>query len=537
MVSAVDGLFAVGIVLGGSLCWLGYSSYRRWDQLGRTPLAVFAVVLGFSGVASGIVGVVGGAGGDSIGQPFWAQLALFLWSLSAVPWILFALRYTGRYGRIRWRTVGLLYLPFLGFAFNVFWNILGPGTSGVANALSSIVLIYCLGLVILGAFVLVQATASYVHLSVRDGISLASGPIVVVLTLNSVSNLQASSVILGVLLYVVSLAIAFGTFGRAVVGGGLLDRTPAVERLGRQAIIAETDDLVFVVDENDTVVEYNATAGEELDHERSMLGESLADLLGDSPAALSKIETVSIETSAGKRRYDPEVSPITDSGGDELGAVLSLRDVTDRELREQRLAVLNRVLRHNLRNKIDVIKSHAELLEDDEHVTTIRETADAITELGNDARAIDQFVSESTGTHQTDLVTTISEKRAELEQTDDISVTVDLPDTASVETNRRALSAALDSALDNALKYAASTVEITLEQSPGGYEVSVADDGAGIPQQELESLYSRTETPLQHSTGLGLWQLRWAVTAMGGELSFETEGGTTVSFTVPDLSE
>ena len=60
------------------------------------------------------------------------------------------------------------------------------------------------------------------------------------------------------------------------------------------------------------------------------------------------METVSLATAAGKRRYDPQVSPITDSRGTELGSVLSLRDVTRRELRQQRLAVLNRVLRHNL---------------------------------------------------------------------------------------------------------------------------------------------------------------------------------------------
>jgi signal transduction histidine kinase len=96
---------------------------------------------------------------------------------------------------------------------------------------------------------------------------------------------------------------------------------------------------------------------------------------------------------------------------------------------------------------------------------------------------------------------------------------------------------ALDSAIDNALRYADSTVEITVTERPDGYEISVADDGRGIPDTELEYIDSGTETPLQHGTGLGLWQLRWAVTTMGGELTFDTDDGTVVSFTVPDLSQ
>ena len=536
MVGAVDGLFGVVILLGSSLCVLGWESDRRWDQLGTTALAAFAVLLGLGGVASGVVGLLVGSGAEEIGQPLWTQLALFLWALSAVPWVLFAVEYTGRYGEVDRRTVVALYLPFVGFAFNIFWNILGPGRSGVANAVSSVVLLYCLGLVVLGAFLIVQSTYSYVHLPARYGVSLASGPIVVVVTLNSVGNLQTSSALLAVGLYALSLAVATGTFAQVVWGGRLLERTPAVETIGTQAIAEETDDLVFVVDEDDSIVECNATAAETLGT-APLLGKQLDDVLSHSSAALVEMETASIETNAGKRRYDPEVSPVTDSRGTELGAVLALRDVTERVLREQRLAVLNRVLRHNLRNKVDVIKSHAEILEDGEHVTAIRETADAITDLGNDARAIDQFVSDSTGTNEVDIVGTVEEMRRSFEPTADISVTVDLPDTAPVETNRRALAGALDSAIDNAVTYAASTVGITVEPVAGGYEVVVTDDGSGIPERELESLYSGTETPLEHSTGLGLWQLRWAVTAMGGELTFETGDGTTVRFTVPDLSE
>lgn len=51
------------------------------------------------------------------------------------------------------------------------------------------------------------------------------------------------------------------------------------------------------------------------------------------------------------------------------------------------------------------------------------------------------------------------------------------------------------------------------------------------------SLAAGTETALRRRRGLGLWQLKWEVSALGGELSFESEAGTTVRILLPDLGE
>ncbi|MEF8813864.1 MAG: ATP-binding protein [Halovenus sp.] len=537
MVSAVDGLFAVVIGLGGFLCGLGYVSYRRWDQLGTGGLAAFAVVLGLGSVVSGLLGLVLGASPSEPAQPPWAQAAVFFWAVAAVPWLLFSLQYTGRYTGIRWRTIGLLYAPFVGFGLTVAHSTVGIGGAGVIDAISSIVFIYCIALAFLGVFVVLQATHSYVHLSLTQGIAVVATPLILVIALNSAGMLQRSSPVLAVGTYALALSVGTVLLGGTLAWTPLLERTPAVETMSEQAMTRETEDLIFVVDGTDTIIRYNATATETLS-DPPVPGEPVRESLGFDTATLDTRETVSLETESGKRQYDPQVSPITDGRGTEIGAVLSLRDVTDRELREQRLSVLNRVLRHNLRNRVDVLKSHAEALDDDhsgEHVAGIRDAADSITELGKRARTIDQFVSEPGETRQVDLVDAVETICAELVTAEeDVTVTTDLPGPATVETSRRALEAAVESALENALTHAISTVEITVEANRDGYRIVVADDGAGIPERELESLDAGTETPLQHGTGMGLWQLQWAVRTMGGDLSFETADGTTVTFTVPD---
>ncbi|WP_336326683.1 ATP-binding protein [Halovenus sp. HT40] len=539
MITPVDVLFGTAIVAGVVLVGLGYLLSRRSEPLGVSPLAGFAVVLGLGAVVSGLLGLVG-ADPDPTTMPLWAQIGLFFWAVATVPWFLFALVYTGRYTTIRRRTIGLLYLPFVGLLGNFVWNIVGDGVSGVANAVSSMVLIYTLGLAFFGALLVVQAARSYVHLSTADGLGLAAAPILIVLALNSVGNLQQTATVLAPAVYVLALLVSTASFGAVVARSSVLDQTPAVETIGTRAIAEETDDLVFVVDTDDVVVKCNPRVTETLAIDRtSVLGAPLAEVVAYDSDDLRDRETVPLETAAGKRQYDPQVSAITDSDGAALGAVLSLRDVTDRQLREQRLTVLNRVLRHNLRNKIDVIKSHAEVLREDrpnQHVGPIIDTADEIRDLGYEARTIDRFLSEST-TQRVDIVEVLEETRDTLAADEsDCHVTVDAPDSATVVTNRQALEAAVSSAVDNALTYAASTVEIRIDADGDGYAVVVADDGSGIPEQELRSIDTGTETPLQHGTGLGLWQLKWAVTTMGGDLSFETSDGTTVRFTVPDVN-
>jgi signal transduction histidine kinase len=44
------------------------------------------------------------------------------------------------------------------------------------------------------------------------------------------------------------------------------------------------------------------------------------------------------------------------------------------------------------------------------------------------------------------------------------------------------------------------------------------DDGPGLASNERAVLDGRSETPLEHGTGLGLWLANWIVTGLGGEL-------------------
>jgi len=199
-----------------------------------------------------------------------------------------------------------------------------------------------------------------------------------------------------------------------------------------------------------------------------------------------------------------------------------------------RLEVLNRILRHNLRNQLDVINSHAEALDDTEHRDAILAATGTLAALGTRARHIDHILSKDPQPTMIDLADQVETVLHDVE-TGDITVTTSLADDATVVSDAEIVATALRSPLENAVSYADSSVRVSVGSLDSGCTIEISDDGPGIPSSELEPLTTERETPLQHSRGLGLWELKWGVDKLDGDLSFVTDDGTTVVIRLPDL--
>jgi signal transduction histidine kinase len=531
----VDAFLALGLLSGGVLYWFGYRAYRFSNRLGRRSFVAFTVTLGTACAAPALAGFAPSVFPLAAEDSSWAQLPIIFWLLSTLPWFLFAVRYTGTRTSIPTRLLAVAGLPHLIFSAEIVLSIIELDSS-VSNAVGTVVFLYIISLAIAGTYLLLQNAYSYDHVAFGQGASLSLASIGTLVIWNLISAQGGSQLDKAGVYATGTVAAAVGV-GIAWHRYDLFEATPSIGTLGERALTRETDDLMFVIDDDDCVVELNEPAVGTLSRTRASLVQlSIDDLLGESSEQLREAETVTVQTAEGARQYDPQVSTVSDHYDNDIGATVSLRDVTERELREQRLAVLNRVLRHNLRNEVDVVKSHAEVLaERDEAASPIVDAADTIASLGQQAHRIDQYVSESNEDVAIDLP---SLTRSVLESIDvaetDVSVSVECPSDGTVTTDRWAVVGALESVLDNAVRYAESTVTVTLNPQQDGCVVRVADDGPGIPDWELESLDAGTESPLQHSTGLGLWQLKWAVTTLNGDLSFDTTDGTTVELFVPD---
>jgi methyl-accepting chemotaxis protein len=299
--------------------------------------------------------------------------------------------------------------------------------------------------------------------------------------------------------------------------GVIIQRGPirSIQQLARQANAIADGDLNVDIDPGDRI-----------------------DEVGEVQLAFSNtkayIETISDQAEAlSDRAFDDEILE-----ADIPGRVGDSMETMGRDLQQfiTRLEVFNRVLRHNLRNQLDVINSHAEALDDAEHGDAILAATEKLATIGTRARRIDHVLSKNrrpTSVNLADRIETVVDEM----KTDGVTVTTSIPDETTVITDAETLTIVLRSPLENAITHADSSVEISSESTESGCIIEISDDGPGIPTAELDSLTAEHETPLQHSRGLGLWELKWGVNKLDGDLSFVIEDGTTVVIQVPDLDK
>jgi signal transduction histidine kinase len=381
----------------------------------------------------------------------------------------------------------------------------------------------------------------------------------------------------------IALAVTGVAFGYALFRFELFGLAPTTRRLGRRAAIDDVGVGVVIVNPEGRIVEANGEAESIFDTDVSDLVErNLGSLVpgftshGDAQTAL----TVSDVGTSG-RTYELTTSAIADQHDRLVGHTVTLHDVTEREQRRQRLEVLNRVLRHNLRNDMTVVIGYAQTLAETlppaeaDMARTIERNAQGLVDLGGKARTLERLVESPQEPHPVDVASLLDDVRDDVSAAfPETNVVVDAPDSLTVETVPDVLEAVLVNLVENAAEHGsagdqhgsrsgdavehasassrarsddgsttsrhtdetataqpAPTVTVTAAVVDDALVFTVVDDGPGIPEHELAAIDAGTETPLQHGSGIGLWLVHWGVTSLGGDLTFETDPshGTTVT--------
>ena len=202
--------------------------------------------------------------------------------------------------------------------------------------------------------------------------------------------------------------------------------------------------------------------------------------------------------------------------------------------------VLNRVLRHNLRNKLSIVRGYTQLLADSVPDSAVGETAldtvDSLIELSEKARKLDRIVGAESDPEPTDLSALVDGVADTVAcQYPEATVAVDCGEPVSSRA-LPSLERALMELIENAAKHGgeAPTVSVGVETDSDGIEIRITDDGPGIAAHEVSVLESGAETPLIHGSGLGLWLAHWIVTGHGGTIEATvSEQGTTMTVRLP----
>ncbi|ATW89284.1 PAS domain S-box-containing protein [Halohasta litchfieldiae] len=208
-------------------------------------------------------------------------------------------------------------------------------------------------------------------------------------------------------------------------------------------------------------------------------------------------------------------------------------DITEEMQRERYLDVLQRVVRHNLRNDLNIVLGVADtILErtDDSQITaaatTIKQTAEGLARLSEEAKIVDSVLGEQTTVEPTPLRPIVKTVLTEYQQQfETATISVNLPADLSVAADKR-LYTLLRSLVDNALVHNdAPTPKVNIRVTTAASEVQleVLDNGPGIPDAEQAIVLGAAEiTPLNHGSGLGLWLVKWITDSYGAEVEIET---------------
>ena len=316
-----------------------------------------------------------------------------------------------------------------------------------------------------------------------------------------------------------------------------LDLTP----VARETLLGEIEDATVVIDERGRLGYHNRAAEELFGIAPEYAGMPVDDVfLGETNRRLDQFtETDNSETEVemtldGERRYfSVSTSPLDGS----RGRALVFHEITAQ--RENRLRVeqqrdsletLNKVLRHDIRNDLQLITAYADFLDEEcdtedqqQYVTTIGESADHAVGLTQTAQELSQvMLSDSTEQQQVDLRTILTDEVSEaraLYPDAAVEFGTEIPSVTLVANDM--ISSVFRNLIKNAIQHNTKEVaEVTVSATDHGETVTVgvSDNGPGVSDGQKETIFGSGARGLDSSgTGIGLHLVDTLVDAHGGE--------------------
>lgn len=253
------------------------------------------------------------------------------------------------------------------------------------------------------------------------------------------------------------------------------------------------------------------------------------------------------QTTDGVRQFLLRTVPGTHDGPTRTGTGYVIYVDVEESRRREQMEVLNRFLRHNVRNDVDVLRTRLERAVDRlddatvlDHLDAALRASDRLERRSQKARDAQKLIGRAAdrGTARFDLDDLVAERvDAAREEFPGADIDLSRPENAVTVAADNSLPLAIDELLENGAVHAGDSpsIEVTVTAAESTAEVSIADDGPGIPEQETRVIERGEETQLDHGSGVGLWLVAWVVDASDGALSFGSpdSGGTLVRITLP----
>lgn len=390
-------------------------------------------------------------------------------------------------------------------------------------------------------------TSSKLHLSsdIRV-IAAASIPAAVYIIARNIANITSLPIGVVIQSNIALLSLGLVSIIYTSTKSGILDDLPATSVVGESSALEAIENAVFITDPQWQITNANSSAIKLFEQGTTPIGQNIEELLPalDGESSILEMDQKEINILEDRRTFSIEVNEIDDDQGRDLGYIINLQDVTSIKRNQQRISVLNRVLRHNLRNDLNAASGFAELAASDgnpesqRYLSRHHEQLDGLVEKGEKARDIENIINQSPKSEgKNDLTDIVETTIQEQDYGEEVSVEFTRPDTPVMsDANPVVLSSVIQESVQNSIEHNSGDVDVQVAVTDRG-QVRIIDNGIGIPEHELVVLDSERETDLEHGSGLGLWLIRWGMDHVGGSVDIDTsDSGTTVVLSPPNAS-
>lgn len=261
-----------------------------------------------------------------------------------------------------------------------------------------------------------------------------------------------------------------------------------------------------------------------------------------------------LEVDIGDRTVALHVVPIRDESGEITGGMTLSKDVTERvdharqlERERERLEFLNRILRHELLNGLNVVDARAQLLSDyvnppgTDHLQTVQSRVREMMDLVETLRSFMKiFGSESADLEPRNLDSLLADEVSKAETfLGEAEFSYEGTEEPVIVEAGDLLPEVFQNLLRNAVQHNdqdTPSVEVSIEADPETAIVRVADNGPGVPPEKAEQVFEKGERGFaSQGTGFGLYIAREIIESHGGEITVEANEprGAVFSVTLP----
>ena len=250
--------------------------------------------------------------------------------------------------------------------------------------------------------------------------------------------------------------------------------------------------------------------------------------------------------------FDSVISPITYEGKN-FGAVIVLRDITEKKDWDQAKNDFIAVIAHDLRTPLTAVKSYVSILMDHARKLTDEQIKEFYTIINSEMDRFTRLLRNFTSLGKMDLgkleshpktfnINELIKKVAHLHRlnTKKHLIELNIPNTGWVYADKDQMEQVLNNLLSNAIKYSpdggtvkVSTTNVLQEKT---LRVSVIDCGIGLTPEAKAKLFNRytrvqnEATKYIQGTGLGLYICKILIESNGGNIGIESNIGEGSTF-------